>query len=96
MRIMSVPDVDGNNLTSKVSTLTVFNTTSDDAGDYTCIAKFRDKIEKNTTTLDLSFEGRLLNITKGPIRQNKTNRANVTLQCLFEGKHNLLLNLIFY
>ena len=67
-----------------ISTLTISNTTSDDAGNYTCLA-INEKINvSKTANLDLSFEAKLLN-KNDTIKKNSTVLQNITLTCEFEG-----------
>ncbi|XP_034836742.1 tyrosine-protein phosphatase 69D isoform X2 [Maniola hyperantus] len=77
-------DLDGNPRKYKAYNLTITNATTTDDGNYTCRVKLGEgKVEK-TTILDLSYPGKLVNKTTGPIKENVTDQANVTMQCVFE------------
>ncbi|CAH0697580.1 unnamed protein product [Spodoptera exigua] len=67
-----------------LSILSIKDTNSEDAGNYTCVAKVGSAEDSKVANLDLSFPARLVNTTSSPIRENVTNHANITLECVFE------------
>ncbi|PZC80371.1 hypothetical protein B5X24_HaOG214789 [Helicoverpa armigera] len=69
---------------SNISTLSILNTTTEDAGNYTCLGKVGNTSDSQITILDLSFPAKLVNITNSPVLENITNHASVTLECIFE------------
>ncbi|CAG9796100.1 unnamed protein product [Diatraea saccharalis] len=79
-------DRDGNTKKRKTLRLSVGNVTQADAGNYMCLAKIGDKVENKSVTLDLTFPGRLVNKTTGPLRLNVSvsGDSHVKLYCLFE------------
>ncbi|CAK1546814.1 unnamed protein product [Leptosia nina] len=83
-RLLHKKDLDGNQKKYKVVNVTITNSTSDDDGNYTCIATSGDKKSEKVVRLDLSFPGKLVRNTPGPIKQNVSSQANVTLECVFE------------
>lgn len=68
----------------RTSNVTIYNVTVSDAGNYTCVAESEEGVVNSTKFLDLSFEGKLLNKTQGPVHLNVSNTA--LLYCVFEGK----------
>ncbi|KAJ8707445.1 hypothetical protein PYW08_010697 [Mythimna loreyi] len=66
------------------STLEISNTTAEDTGNYTCVAQFESKNLSKIAILDLSFDAKLVNQTKGPIRKNSTTTQFINLTCTFE------------
>ncbi|KAJ8705295.1 hypothetical protein PYW07_011122 [Mythimna separata] len=67
------------------STLKILNTTTEDAGNYTCVARFGpEKNSSKMAILDLSFDARLVNQTNSPIRKNSTTTVFIKLTCTFE------------
>ncbi|CAH0403571.1 unnamed protein product [Chilo suppressalis] len=81
-----VNDPDGNVMMKKVLQVLISNVTDADSGNYTCRAKRGDKVVNKTVALDLSFPGRLVNKTLGPLRLNVSVPENKhgKLFCLFE------------
>ncbi|KAH9628233.1 hypothetical protein HF086_006710, partial [Spodoptera exigua] len=67
-----------------LSILSIKDTNSEDAGNYTCVAKVGSAEDSKVANLDLSFPARLVNTTSSPIRENVTNHANINLECVFE------------
>ncbi|CAG9569793.1 unnamed protein product [Danaus chrysippus] len=83
-RLLQKKDLDGNPRKYKIYNLTLSNTTANDDGNYTCVAVLGEQRAEKTIVLDLSFPGRLINKTTGPIKQNVTDQQNVTMFCAFE------------
>ncbi|XP_045539804.1 tyrosine-protein phosphatase 69D isoform X1 [Papilio machaon] len=83
-RQLQKKDLDGNPQKFKMSNLTINNATSQDAGNYTCITQLGEAKIERILLLDMSFPGKLVKKTPGPIKQNATDQANVTMQCVFE------------
>ncbi|CAH2060869.1 unnamed protein product, partial [Iphiclides podalirius] len=83
-RQLQKKDLDGNPQKYKMSNLTIANATSEDAGNYSCITSLGEAKIERVLILDMSFPGRLVRNTPGPIKQNATDQANVTMQCVFE------------
>ncbi|CAK1595494.1 unnamed protein product [Parnassius mnemosyne] len=83
-RQLQKKDLDGNPQKYKMSNLSIANATSEDAGNYTCITQLGEAKIERVLVLDMSFPGKLVKKTPGPIRQNVTDQANVTMQCVFE------------
>lgn len=84
-RQLQKKDLDGNPQKYKMSNLTINNATSHDAGNYTCITQLGEAKIERILLLDMSFPGKLVKKTLSPIKQNATDQANVTMQCVFEG-----------
>lgn len=77
-------DLDGNKKKLKISTLKINNVTSDDGGDYTCIARLDSEVQNKSILLNLTYEGKLVSSTKSPIDVNVMEHPNITLECIFE------------
>lgn len=75
-------DVDGNKKQFKIHNITINNVTSLETGNYTCVVQWHNETRERTTFLDLSFPGKLISATKGPLRKNITENAE--LECVFE------------
>ncbi|XP_038219096.1 tyrosine-protein phosphatase 69D isoform X3 [Zerene cesonia] len=83
-RLLHKKDLDGNQKKYKLVNITIANTTADDDGNFTCIAKLGDARTDKGVVLNLSFPGKLVRNTPGPIKQNVSDQANVTMECVFE------------
>ncbi|XP_047540723.1 tyrosine-protein phosphatase 69D isoform X2 [Vanessa atalanta] len=83
-RLLQKKDLDGNPQKYKVYNLTIANATSSDDGNYTCVVKLGEMRSDKTVVLDLSFPGKLVNKTMGPIKQNVTDQNNVSMKCIFQ------------
>ncbi|CAH2236744.1 jg16982 [Pararge aegeria aegeria] len=83
-KLLQEKDLDGNPRKYKAYNLTVANATSTDDGNYTCKLTLGEAKVEKTIIIDLSFAGRLVNKTIGPIKENVTNQANITMHCIFE------------
>ncbi|XP_047519248.1 tyrosine-protein phosphatase 69D isoform X3 [Pieris napi] len=83
-KLLHKKDLDGNQQKYRLSNVSITNTTASDDGNYTCVAKLGEKRSDKMVILDLSFPGKLVRNTAGPIKQNASDQVNVTLECVFE------------
>ncbi|KAJ0171133.1 hypothetical protein K1T71_013332 [Dendrolimus kikuchii] len=82
--VLSESDLDGNQKKIKTSSLHIDNVTSDDSGDYFCNVKLDDEVQTRAVLLNLTYKGKLLNVTESPIYLNISEHPNVTMSCIFE------------
>ncbi|XP_073958823.1 protein tyrosine phosphatase 69D [Choristoneura fumiferana] len=77
-----ITDNDGTKVINLETTLRIANTSDADVGNYTCVAGGQSR----SVILNLSYPGKLVESTKGPLRFNITEGAKpvLNLSCTFE------------
>ncbi|XP_050678387.1 tyrosine-protein phosphatase 69D [Leptidea sinapis] len=83
-RLLQKKDLDGNQKKYRVSNVSIANSSSSDDGNYTCAVTLGERRSERVAVLDLSFPGRLVSSSAGPVRHNVSDQANVTMDCVFE------------